>query len=129
MKKGDWHESVREPVINYVNGHDRSGRPDKKRGCTAIGLCLSRHEAAEVNSTEELKHEETNPTCEIHERLLHVTLKFETKIFRSDIFAQVNLISIAPTPLKLRIGLKRRQSVKSKVPAKQRGSWPKVCSN
>ena len=23
--------SVREPVINYVNGHDRSGRPDKKR--------------------------------------------------------------------------------------------------
>ena len=29
LKKGDWHESVREPVINY--GHDRSGRPDKKR--------------------------------------------------------------------------------------------------
>ena len=28
-KKGDWHESVREPVINY--GHDRSGRPGKKR--------------------------------------------------------------------------------------------------
>ena len=33
LKKGDWHESVREPVINYVNGHDRSGRPDKKRDC------------------------------------------------------------------------------------------------
>ena len=31
LKKGDWHESVREPVINCVNGHDRSGRPDKKR--------------------------------------------------------------------------------------------------
>ena len=31
LKKDDWHESVREPVINYVNGHDRSGRPDKKR--------------------------------------------------------------------------------------------------
>ena len=29
LKKGDWHESVREPVINY--GHDRSGRPGKKR--------------------------------------------------------------------------------------------------
>ena len=28
-KKGDWHESVWEPVINY--GHDRSGRPRKKR--------------------------------------------------------------------------------------------------
>ena len=31
LKKGDWHESVRELVINYVKGHDRSGRPDKKR--------------------------------------------------------------------------------------------------
>ena len=31
LKKGDWHESVREPVVNHVKGHDRSGRPDKKR--------------------------------------------------------------------------------------------------
>ena len=30
LKKGDWNESVREPVINYVKGHDRSGRPDEK---------------------------------------------------------------------------------------------------
>ena len=29
LKKGDWHEKLREPVLNY--GHDRSGRPDKKR--------------------------------------------------------------------------------------------------
>ena len=27
LKKSDWHENVREPVINYVKGHDRSGRP------------------------------------------------------------------------------------------------------
>ena len=34
-----------------------------------IGLCLSGHGAAEVavNLTEELRHAETNPTCEIHE--------------------------------------------------------------
>ena len=57
-------------------------------------------------------------------RLLHVTLKFETKILRSDIFAKVNLVSAAPTLQNLRIGLRRRQSGKSKVPAKQRGSWP-----
>ena len=31
LKKGDWHENVRELVINYVKGHDRSGRPDEKR--------------------------------------------------------------------------------------------------
>ena len=29
LKKGDWHESVWEPVVNY--GHDRSGQPGKKR--------------------------------------------------------------------------------------------------
>ena len=57
--------------------------------------------------------------------ILHVTLKFETKILRLDMFAQVNLISVAPTLQNLRIGLRRRQSGKSKVPAKQRGSWPK----
>ena len=28
LKKSDWHESVREPVIDH--GHDRSGRPGKK---------------------------------------------------------------------------------------------------
>ena len=42
-------------------------------------------------------------------------------------FAQVNLISVEPTLQNLRIGLRKRQSGKSKVPAKQRGSWPKVC--
>ena len=62
-------------------------------------------------------------------KLLHVTLKFETRILRSDWFAQVNLISVAPTLQNLRIGLRRRQSGKSKVPAKQRGSWPKMCLN
>ena len=35
-------------------------------------------------------------------------------------------MSVAPTLQNLRIVLKRRQSGKSKVPAKQRGSWPKV---
>ena len=34
-------------------------------------------------------------------------------------------MSVAPTLQNSRIGLKRRQSGKSKVPAKQRGSWPK----
>ena len=38
-------------------------------GCTTIGLCVSRHGAAEVYLTEELRHAETNPTCEIHEKL------------------------------------------------------------
>ena len=36
-------------------------------------------------------------------------------------------MSVAPTLQNLRIGLKKRRSGKSKVPAKQRGSWPKMC--
>ena len=31
LKKNDWHENVREPVVNHAKGHDRSGRPDNKR--------------------------------------------------------------------------------------------------
>ena len=38
-------------------------------------------------------------------------------------------MSVGPTLQNLRIVLKRRQSGKSKVPKKQRGSWPKVCLN
>ena len=64
--------------------------------------------------------------CKIHQKLLHVSHTFETRILRSDIFAQVNFISAAPTLQNLRIGLRRRQSGKSKVPAKQRGDWPKL---
>ena len=73
-------KNVREPVVNHVKGHDRSGRPDKKRdqelkrgptgrrssNARQLRLCLSRHDAAEVYSPEEHRHAETNPTCEIH---------------------------------------------------------------
>ena len=31
LKKNDWHENVRELVVNHAQGHDRSGRLDKKR--------------------------------------------------------------------------------------------------
>ena len=96
-----------------------------------IGLRIPRYGAAEivVNLTEELRHAETNPTCKIHESRCTSPLKFETKILRSEWFVQVNLISAAPTLQNLRIGLRRRQSGKSKVPMKQRGSWPKVFQN
>ena len=31
LKKGDWHENVRQPVVNRDKNHERSGRPDKNR--------------------------------------------------------------------------------------------------
>ena len=70
LKKNDLHESIRQLVVNRNKSHERSGRPDVKHDTChelTIGLCLSRHEAAEVYLTEELRHAETNPTCEIHE--------------------------------------------------------------
>ena len=48
---------------------------------------------------------------------------------RSVISVQVNLMSVAPMLQNLRIVHKKRQNGKSKVPAEQRGSWPKMCSN
>ena len=38
-------------------------------------------------------------------------------------------MSAAPTLQNLRIGLRKRQNGRSDVPAKQRGSWPKMCLN
>ena len=31
LKKSDWHENVREPVVNHGKSHDRLVRPDKNR--------------------------------------------------------------------------------------------------
>ena len=75
------------------------------------------------------------PTCRSQsnvwssQRLLHVIPQFETRTPRSVTFVQVHLISEAPTLQNLRIGLRRSQSGKSKVPAKQRGSCSKACWN
>ena len=77
LKKGDWQE--RGSVTDQCP--DRSGKPDKRsdeklgqksskrRSSNArqLGLCMSGHDAAEVYSPEELRHAETNPTCEVHE--------------------------------------------------------------
>ena len=93
LKKGDWPENVQELVINY--GHDRSGRPGKKRDYefergsnwtsiiqrTAIGLRISRHDAAEVYSPEVHRHAEANPTCEIHKGYCTSHQKSRPKFF------------------------------------------------
>ena len=31
LKKSDWHENVRQPVVNRKKNHERSGRPDMNR--------------------------------------------------------------------------------------------------
>ena len=90
-------------------------------------LPMSGYGAAEVfiDFAEELKHTEATPMCSIHKSRGTSCYHPRPKPHRLDIFAQANLISAAPTLQNLRIGLKKRRSGKSKVPAKQRGSWPK----
>ena len=122
LKKGDWHESVREPVINY--GHDRSRRSDKKRDHELERGPTGRR-TSNARQLGCIFQDMTPPKSIL--RKCTDTLEFDTKILRSDMFAQVNLMSVAPTLQNLRIGPRRRQNGKSKVPAKQRGSRPKVC--
>ena len=133
LKKGNWQEPVTDEC------HDRPGKPGKRSG-KKLGQNSSRSQFSDARQLEVAYFKTWHrrslfsgraQTCRNQSnvwnsrRLLRVTLKFETKIFRSDIFAQVNLISAAPTLQNLRIGLRRRQSGKSDGPAKQRGSWPK----
>ena len=96
-KKGD--KSV-VAMLKKHEQHDRTVRPVHTSNARQLGCVFQ-------------DMEPTNP--------LYVTLTFETKILRSESFDQVNLISVAPTLQNLRIGLRRRQSGKSKVPVKQRG--------
>ena len=58
---------------------------------------------------------------------MHVIPKFETKIPRSVTICPGEPHERSPNAPNLRIVHKKRQSGKSKVPAKQRGSWPKMC--
>ena len=144
LKKNDLHESIWQSVVNRDKSHDRPERPDVKRGTChelkqgPVGRrsLNTRYDNWVVSFKTWSRRSLFNGRAQTYRnqsnmwiswKLLHVTLKFETKILRSDRFAQVNLISAAPTLQNLRIGLRRRQSGKSNVPAKQRGSWPKVC--
>ena len=69
LKKYELHDRTGQPVV------DRDIRRESNHGpvgwqfirCTATGLRISGHDAAEVYSPEEHEHAETNPTCKIHE--------------------------------------------------------------
>ena len=83
LKKNDGHEKVRQPVVNCVKNHERSGRPDinrdtyheLKRGPTRRRSSSARQLGCVFQDMTPPKsilwkctrHAETNPTCEIHE--------------------------------------------------------------
>ena len=114
-KKCDWHE--REHVTDQ--GHERSGKLDKRsdkkleRGSSQRRYHLMHDNWVVYFKTWRRRSLSSGraQTCRDQSnvwnsrKLMHVTLKFETRILRSDWFAQVNLISVAPTLQNLRIGL------------------------
>ena len=66
LKKNDWQE--RGSVTDQC--HDRSGKPDK-RSDEKLGQKSSKRRLSDARQLgcvlqEELRHAETNPTCEIH---------------------------------------------------------------
>ena len=95
-----------------------------------LGCGLAGYGAAEVftDLAEELKHTEATHVFDSR-KPCYVMVTFETRIHCWEWFAQVILISVTPMLQNLRIGPRKRQNGKSKVPAKQRGSWPKMCFN
>ena len=142
LKMNDWRENVRQPVVNLDKNHERSGRPDKnrdtyhelKRGPTGRRSSNARQFGCvfqDMKPPKSILRKSSDMQTEIQRVKFTKAIARHTKIRDQNpslgfFFAQVNLISAAPTLQNLRIGLRSRQSGKSKVPAKQRGSWPKV---
>ena len=132
LKEGNWQE--RESVPDAC--HDRSGKP-VKRGDKKLGQNSSKRLFSDARQLGCVFQDMTPPKSilrkgtDMPKPIQRV--KFTKAIARHNkirdqnpslgyTFAQVHLISAAPTLQNLRIGLKRRQSVKSKVPAEHRGS-------
>ena len=136
LKKGDWQE--REPVTDQC--HDRPGKPGKNRD-KKLGQRSSQRRSSDARQLgcvfqdmtppKSILRKSTDMPKPIQRVKFTKAIARHTKIRDQNpslgYIAQVNLMSVASTLQNLRIGLKRRQSGKSKVPAKQRGSWPRMC--
>ena len=133
LKKSDWQE--REPVTDEC--HDRPVKPGK-RSDKKLGQNSSKRQSSDARQLG-CVFQDMTPRKSILQKCTDMPkpiqrVKFtkafarHTKIRDQNpslgFFAQVNLISVSPTLQNLRIVHKKRQSGKSKVPAKQRGSWP-----
>ena len=139
LKKDDWHENVREPVVNYAKRHDRSGRLDKKRdhelerGPTGRRSSNARQLGCvfqDMKPPKPILRKSTNMQRPIQRVKFTKAIARHTKL--RDQNPSLGYIcpgephQRSPNAPKFEVGLRRRQSGKSKVPAKQHGSWPKV---
>ena len=135
LKKGNLQE--RESVSDGCHG--RTGKP-VKRGDDKLGRNSSKRQFSDARQLG-CVFQDMKPPKSILQKGTDMPkplqrVKFTKAISRhakirdhphSVTFVQVNLMSVAPTLRNLRIVQKKRQFGKSKVPAKQRGSCPKMC--
>ena len=126
LKKENWQE--REHVTNGC--HNRSGQPDK-RSDKKLGRRSSQRRSSHVRQLgcSTLLQKGTDMPKPIQRVKFTKAIARHTKIRDQNpsLGYICHLMSVAPTLRNLRIVHERKQSGKSKVPAKQRGRWPKVC--
>ena len=133
LKKGDWQE--RETVTDEC--YDRPGKPGK-RNFKKLGQNSSKRQSSDARQFGCVFQDMTPPKsilrkCTDMPKPIQ-RVKLTKAIARHTTIRDQNpsLGYICPgephqRSQNLSIDLRRRQSGKSKVPAKQRGSWPKVC--
>ena len=138
LKKGNWQE--RESVSDGC--HDRRGKPGK-RGDEKLGQNSSERQFfdarqlgcvfQDMKPPKSVLRKGTDMPRPIQRVKVTKAIARHTKI--RDQSSSLGKICPGepheriPTLRNLRIVHKKRQSGKSKVPAKQRGSWPKMCLN
>ena len=137
LKKNDLHESVRQLVVNRDKSHGRSGRPDKnrdhelKRGpagrrssnARQLGCVFQDMKPPKVYSLEELRHAETNPTCETHKG--HCRSRWNSRPKLPSLGYLPRWTSSAQSQRSEIWGSFTRRD-RARCPRSQRGSWPKV---
>ena len=146
LKVHELHDRTGQPVVNRDESHERTGQPVVKRdtrhelkhgpvGCRSsntrqLGCVFQDMEPPKLSPILRKSSDLQKPIQRV---------KFTKAIARHTKIRDQNpslgyicpgdLISAAPTLQNLRIVHAKRQNGKSKVPAKQRGGWLKVCKN
>ena len=141
LKKYDLHDRTWQPVVNRDKSHDRPGRPnvkrdtyhELKRGPVGRRSSNARHLGCvfqDMKPPKSILRKSSDMQKPIQRVKFTKAIARHTKI--RDQNPSLGCIcpgephQRSPTLKNLSIGHRKGQSGKSKVPAKQRGSWPKV---
>ena len=141
LKKNDLHESIRQPFVNRDISHERSGQPDinrdtdheLKRGPTGRRSSSARHLGCvfqDMKPPKSILRKSSDMQKPIQRVKCTQAIARHAKIRDQN----PSLGCICPGAPHQRSpntpnfeDRSQEESGKSKVPAKQRGSWPKVC--